>query len=141
MQAALYITFLCSAACLLFSCEKLVKMYLSSLSKRCSILGDYKPVAEILVALTVTTERLNNSLEQGVEKILRFAFGQRRSGQSNKPLMRIYISELKRRLVIGEVSTSTISQLGIYATSDIIQIEGWDDEDSSVEMEDQDEEE
>ena len=43
-------------------------------------------------------------------------------------------------MVIGEVSSSTISQLGIYATNDIIQMEGWD-EDSSDEIEEQDKEE
>ena len=131
---------LCSAACLLFSCEKLAKLYLSRLSDRCSIAGDFKALAEILVSLTVTTERLNNSLDQGVGKILRFMFGQQRSGQSTKPLIRTYIKELRRRMVIGEVSSSTISQLGIYATNDIIQMEGWD-EDSSDEIEEQDKEE
>ena len=93
-----------------------------------------------MVSLTVTTERLNNSLDQGVGKILRFMFGQQRSGQSTKPLIRTYIKELRRRMVIGEVSSSTISQLGIYATNDIIQMEGWD-EDSSDEIEEQDKEE
>ena len=95
-------------------------MYLTRLSDRCSIAGDFKALAEILVSLTVTCRRLNNSLDQGMENILQFIFEFSESRDSDKMLIVAYMVELRRRLELNDVSPATISELGAFATNQIL---------------------
>ena len=117
------LTFSCLAACLLFSSEKLVKLHLRHLALRAGQSGDFKEMAVLMVSLTVTCDRLGNTLEQGVSRILRFAF----SLLGGVPQLRLaFLAELRRRMWLNEVTPTTITQLGIFATNEVIKKEGWD---------------
>ena len=109
-----------AAACLLFSCERLVKIYISHLSKQSDLTGDFQKLAELLVSLTITCGRLNNSLDKGMENVLHFGVRLSRIGDNNKTLKLAYMAELRRRMELEEVSSNTISQLGVFATMEII---------------------
>ena len=80
-------------------------------------------MAVLMVSLTVTCDRLSNTLEQGVSRILRFAF----SLLGGVPRLRLaFLAELRRRMWLNEVTPATITQLGIFATTELIKKEGWD---------------
>ena len=82
-------------------------------------------MAVLMVSLTVTCDRLSNTLEQGVSRILRFAF----SLLGGAPQLRLaFLAELRRRMWLNEVTPATITQLGIFATMELIEKEGWDQE-------------
>ena len=115
-----------SAACLLFSCERLVKIYLNHLTVQESQTGDYRHLAKVLVSLTVTADRLENTLDQGMERILRFAFNVPGEGNRTKLFM-AFIKELRRRMELEEVSVETICQLGVFVTFEVIEKEFFDD--------------
>ena len=112
------LTFPCLAACLLFSSEKLVKLHLSHLA-----IQDFKELAILMVSMTVTCERLSNTLDQGVSKILRFAFSLL---GGVRQLRLAFLAELRRRMWLNEVTPATITQLGVFATMELIKKEGWD---------------
>ena len=100
-----------SAACLLFSTRKLTKIYVNHLA----VQENYLQLATVLVSLTVTCDRIENTLDQGLEKILRFAFSI--PGKDNRTrLLKAFMKELRRRMELEEVSVDTISQLGVFAS-------------------------
>ena len=78
-----------------------------------------------MVSMTVTCERLSNTLDQGVSKILRFAFSLL---GGVRQLRLAFLAELRRRMWLNEVTPTTITQLGIFATTELIKKEGWDQE-------------
>ena len=87
--------------------------------------GDYRHLAKVLVALTVTADRLENTLDQGMERILRFAFNV--PGEDNRTrLFMAFIKELRRRMELEEVSIETICQLGVFVTFEVIEKEFFD---------------
>ena len=103
------------AACLLFSSKKLIKIYLNHLAVQENQTGDYRQLAKVLVSLTVTCDRIENTLDQGLEKILRFALNI--PGKDNRTrLLKAFLKELRRRMELEQVSVDTISQLGVFAS-------------------------
>ena len=78
-----------------------------------------------MVSLTVTCERLSNTLDQGVSRILKFAFSLLGGVQQ---LRLDFLAELRRRIIPCGVTPATITQLGIFATNELIEKEGWDEE-------------
>ena len=116
---------LAAAACLLFSSERLVKIYLGHLARLSEDTGDLRGLAGILVALTINCRRLNNSLEQGMAKILRWTL---RGGRttSNKQLIMAFMAELNRRMELQEVSPDTVCEMGVFITTEFIKKKGWD---------------
>ena len=116
-----------AAACLLFSSEKLVKIYLGHLSQLSDETRDLRKLAEILVSLSITCRRLNNSLEQGMVKILRSVFTlPRRADPNNKQLIVAFMAEFKRRMELQEVTPSTVCEMGVFITTELIKKKGWD---------------
>ena len=67
------------------------------------------------VGAGVTCDRIENTLDQGLEKILRFALNI--PGKDNRTrLLKAFLKELRRRMELEEVSVDTISQLGVFAS-------------------------
>ena len=73
-----------------------MKIYLGHLSRRSEETGDLRRLSEILVSLTLTCRRLNNSLEQGMTKILRYVFTLPRRVLTNQQLIVAIMAELNR---------------------------------------------
>ena len=98
------------AACLLFSCEKLVKLYLSHVISR-----DCQKFAHLLVALIVVCGRLSNHLNQGLDKILEWAIK-----LPEEEEMEAFAKELWREFSIRireeNVPLETITQFGVFIT-------------------------
>ena len=112
-----------------------MKIYLGHLSRLGEDTGDLRRLAEILVALTINCRRLNNSLEQGMVKILRWVFGvPRRADPDNNKLIAAFMAELNRRMGLQEVEPSTVCELGIFITTELIKKKCWDQPTSSQEV-------
>ena len=116
------------AACLLFSSEKLVKIYLGHLARLGEDSGDLRRLAGVLVALIVTCRRLNNSLEQGMAKILRWVLNlpRRETTITNLQLIEAIMTEFNRRLQLREVDPNTVCELGVFITNELLKKKDWD---------------
>ena len=111
-----------------------MKIYLGHLSRSSDDTGDLWRLAEILVSLTITCRRLNNSLEQGMARILRWFFTLQRKNITNRQLIVAFMAELNRRMGLQEVDPSTVCELGIFITTELIKKKGWDQPTSSQEV-------
>ena len=104
-----------------------MKIYLGHLARLGDDTGDLRGLAGILVALTINCRRLNNSLEQGVAKILSWTLSLPRSGTTTKQqLILAFMAELNRRLELQEVGPDTVFELGVFITTELIKKKGWD---------------
>ena len=106
-----------------------MKLYLSHLSRLGDDTGDLRRLAGILVALTINCRRLNNSLEQGVAKILSWTLGLPRRGiriTTKQQLILAFMAELNRRMELQEVGPDTVFELGVFITTELIKKKGWD---------------
>ena len=97
------------AACLLFSCEAVVKLFLASLLRRKD--GIVK-VSHMLVAMTTVCGRLSNDLNQGLFKILEWSFTVLEKGQRKKMIGEFW-KEMGERLEEGEIVEDMLVQLGV----------------------------
>ena len=108
--------------------------YLQHLSRLTEDTGDLQRLSEILVSLSITCRKLNNSLEQGMVTILRWVFTLPRRSITNQQLIVAFMSELHRRMGLQEVDPNTVCELGIFITTELIKKKGWNQsatEDSS----------
>ena len=81
-------------------------------------------MAVLMVRLVVRCQRLGQGMSR-VLQFLRFAF----SLLGGVLQLRLdFLAELRRRIILSEVTPATITQLGIFATSELIEKEGWDEE-------------
>ena len=100
------------AACLLFSCEKLVKLYLAYVAQKEE---GVKRFAQLLVALVTVCGKLSNHLNQGLDKILEWAMK-----LPDFELMETFAEELwaefTARINTDNLSPDTISQFGVFIT-------------------------
>ena len=104
-----------------------MKIYLGHLSRRSEDAGNLRNLAETLVSLSITCRSLNNSLEQGMVKILRWVLSlPRRGDPNNNKLIAAFMSELHRRMELQEVSPTTVCEMGIFITTELIKKKGWD---------------
>ena len=97
------------AACLLFSCEAVVKLFLSTLLRR---KGGIVKVSHIMVAMTTVCGRLSNDLNQGLFKILEWSFTVLEKGQRKKMIGEFW-KEMGERLEEGEIVEDMLVQLGV----------------------------
>ena len=98
------------AACLLFSCEKLVKLYLSHIVNK-----DCQKFAHLLVALVVVCGRLSNHLNQGLDKILEWAIGLPEDEEMEEFAKELW-REFSTRIQEDSVPLDTIHQFGVFIT-------------------------
>ena len=106
-----------------------MKIYLENLSRLCDNSGDLQRLGRILVALTLNSRRLNNSLEEGTANILRWTFSltrRRNTTTTTRQLVRAFMAELNRRLELSEVYPDTVYELGIFISTELLQKKGWD---------------
>ena len=104
-----------------------MKIYLGHLSRLGEDTGDLRRLAEILVALTITCRRLNNTLEQGMAKILRWVLSvPRRGTTSNRQVIMAFMAELNRRMELQEVDPNTVCEMGVFITTELIKKRGWE---------------
>ena len=105
------------AACLLFSCEPVVKLYLGSLKKR--IHGPIK-VAHLLVSMVIVCARLSNNLDGGMGNVLSWSFG---SGDAD--LRAMIIDELWKEFVAriedGDVQEESLIKVGVFVGNKVLQ--------------------
>ena len=102
--------------------EKLVKLYLRYLSLRAGQSGDFKEMAVLMARLVVRCQRLGQGMSR-VLQFLRFAFSLL---GGVRQLRLAFLAELRRRMWLNEVTPATITQLGVFATMELIKKEGWD---------------
>ena len=68
-------------------------------------------------------------------KILRWVLSlPRRADPNNNKLIAAFMTELNRRLGLQEVEPSTVCELGIFITNELIKKKGWDQPASSQEV-------
>ena len=111
-----------------------MKFYLEKISQHSDDIGDPQRLGELLVSLTITCRRLNNSLEQGMVRILRWVFTLPRRVITKQQLIRTFMAELRRRMDLWEVDPITVSQLGLFITGELIKNRGRDEPASTEEV-------
>ena len=97
------------AACLLFSCETVVKMYLSHLPRR---KGGVIKMSNMLAAMVTVCGRLKNDLQGGLWNIIEWCFTIL-EGNKRKKVIAEFWKEIGERLEEGDVSEDILSQLGV----------------------------
>ena len=100
------------AACLLFSCERLVKIYLTLVVDQ---EDGTRRLAQILVALVIVCGRLSNNLDQGLDKILEWSVSLPDYEQFEMFVQEFW-TEFSRRVKEEDVSSDLITQLGCFIT-------------------------
>ena len=108
-----------------------MQIYLEHRSRLSDDTGDLRKLAEILVSLSITCRKLNNSLAQGMARILRWFFTLQRKNITNQQLIVAFMAELKRRMDLQEVDPSTVCEMGVFITTDLIKKKGWDQSQSA----------
>ena len=101
------------AACLLFSCEGVVKLFLADFTRKED--GILK-LSQMLVAMIAVCGRLNNDLNQGLSKILNWnfaLFGKR----DRRKLIAEFWKEATERLEEGDITEDILVQLGVLVSS------------------------
>jgi len=99
------------AACLLFSCEKLVKLYLSRVVNKEGV----EKFAQLLVSLVIVCGRLSNHLNQGLDKILDWALKLPDFEHLEKFCEYLW-SHFGSRMLEENLSADTVSQFGSFVT-------------------------
>jgi len=100
------------AACLLFSCEKLVKIYLAYIVNRGQGMGRF---AKVLVALVSICGRMSNNLNQGLDKILEWAV-MLPDYEEMDHFVDEFWAEFGVRLREDSISVDMVTQFGIFVT-------------------------
>lgn len=100
------------AACLLFSCEKLVKIYLSYIVNQGQGMSRF---AKVLVALVSICGRMSNNLNQGLDKILEWAIMLPDYEEMNLFVDEFW-AEFGVRLREDSIPVDMITQFGIFVT-------------------------
>ena len=101
------------AACLLFSCEGVVKLFLADLTKRVD--GILK-LSSMLVAMIAVCGRLNNDLNQGLSNILNWSFASL-GKRDRRKLIAEFWKEVTERLEEGDITEDILVQLGVLVSS------------------------
>ena len=104
------------AACLLFSCEKLVKVYLAYIVNQGH---GMKRFAKLLVALVSVCGRMSNNLNQGLDKILEWAIM-----LPDYEEMQLFVDEFwvefGVRLREATIPVDMITQFGMFVTLEAV---------------------
>ena len=98
------------AACLLFSCEAVVKLFFTNLA--CKKDGIVK-LSQMLVAMLVVCGRLSNSIGQGIDKILDWSFVLLEGGERKKMISEFW-KEMAERVEEGDLMEDILVQLGVF---------------------------
>ena len=98
------------AACLLFSCEAVVKLFCTNLA--CKKDGIVK-LSQLLVAMLVVCGRLSNSIGQGIDKILDWCFVLLEGGERKKMISEFW-KEVAERVEEGDMMEDILVQLGVF---------------------------
>ena len=106
------------AACLLFSCEKLVKIYLSFIVRRNKGMERY---AHLLSALVAVCGRLSNNLDQGLDKILDWAV-KLPDTEEMEAFVEAFWSEFAARIREEHIPVEVIHQLGSLVTLSALRV-------------------
>ena len=106
------------AACLLFSCEKLVKVYLSYVIYQGKGMKRY---AHLLAALVSVCGRMSNNLNQGLDKILHWAV-RLPDYEEMELFVERFWAEFGARLREGSIPVDTIAQLGTFVTLEAVKV-------------------
>ena len=106
------------AACLLFSCEKLVKIYLSFIVRRNKGMERY---AHLLSALVAVCGRLSNNLDQGLDKILDWAV-KLPDAEEMETFVEAFWSEFAARIREEHIPVEVIHQLGSLVTLSALRV-------------------
>ena len=104
------------AACLLFSCEKLVKIYLAYIVNQGH---GMKRFATLLVALLSVCGRMSNNLNQGLDKILQWAI-MLPDYEEMDLFVDQFWSEFGVRLREDSIPVDIITQFGIFVTLEAV---------------------
>lgn len=97
------------AACLLFSCETVVKMFLSDLLRR---KGGVIKMSNLLAAMVTVCGRLQNDLKGGLCHIIEWCFTFLERSERER-LIAEFWKEIGERLEEGDVTEDILSQLGV----------------------------
>ena len=97
------------AACLLFSCEAVVKLFLADMTRR---QGGIVKLAHMLVAMLAVCDRLSNDLNQGLSKILVWSFTLLEK-RDRKMMIAEFWKEMGERLEEGDTGENILVQLGV----------------------------
>ena len=100
------------AACLLFSCEKLVKVYLTYIVNQGQGMNRF---AKILVALLSICGRMSNNLNQGLDKILEWAI-MLPDYEEMELFVDEFWAEFGVRLREDAIPVDIVTQFGIFVT-------------------------
>ena len=100
------------AACLLFSCEKLVKIYLAYIVNQGQGMSRF---AKVLVALVSICGRMSNTLNQGLDKILEWAV-MLPDYEEMDLFVDEFWAEVGVRLREDAIPVDMITQFGIFVT-------------------------
>ena len=104
------------AACLLFSCEKLVKIYLAYIVNQGH---GMKRFATLLVALLSVCGRMSNNLNQGLDKILQWAI-MLPDYEEMGLFVEEFWAEFGVRLREESIPVDIITQFGIFVTLEAV---------------------
>ena len=97
------------AACLLFSFEAVVKLFLADITRR---QGGIIKLAHVLVAMMAVCDRLSNVLNQGLSKILEWSFTLLEK-RERKMMIAAFWKEVGERLEEGDMGEDILVQLGV----------------------------
>ena len=97
------------AACLLFSCEAVVKLFLTNLV-RCA--GGFFVLSQMLVAMIAVCGRLGNQLSQGLSKIVEWSFTLL-EGLERKKMISEFWKEVGERLEEGDIDEDILIELAV----------------------------
>ena len=97
------------AACLLFSCEAVVKLFLTNLVRRA---GGFFVLSQMLVAMIAVCGRLGNQLSQGLSKIVEWSFTLL-EGLERKKMIYEFWKEVGEGLEEGDIDEDILIELGV----------------------------
>ena len=88
------------AACLLFSCEAIVKLFLASITEK---KGGIVKVSHMLVAMITVCGRLGNDLNQGLFKIFEWSFTLMEKGDRKRMIVEFWKEVVERLEEVDKV--------------------------------------
>ena len=97
------------AACLLFSCETVVKLFLSDLPRS---KDGIKKMSHLLAAMVIVCGRFKNELKGGLFNIIEWCFTYLEKSKREKFIAEFW-KEIGERLEEGDVSEDILTQLGV----------------------------
>lgn len=105
------------AACLLFSCEPVVKLYLTSLKKKKE--GSIR-VAHLLVSMVIVCGRLSNNLDGGMGNVLSWSFGSGNAAIRSR-IIEEFWKEFVARSEDEDVLEDSLIQVGVFVGNIVYQ--------------------